>query len=76
MKKAKMIGTRRVVRYAIGSNQVDGEKRSNPCGDYYVMDLLFQRAAETDPTKGWYRKISTVWDPLESTCRHASLSIL
>lgn len=60
MKKATMKGTKRVVRYAIGSNQVDGEKRSNPRGDYYVMDLLFQRAAETDPTKGWYRKLSTV----------------
>ncbi len=59
MKKATMKGTKRVVRYAIGSNQVDGEKRSNPRGDYY-MDLLFQRAAETDPTKGWYRKLSTV----------------
>ena len=50
-----------VVRYAIGSNLGDGGKNCGPRnGPYYVNDLLEQRPADTDPKKGWYRKIKTV----------------
>ena len=30
---------------------------------------------DPEPAAG-YRKVTLAWDPLESTCRHASLSIL
>jgi hypothetical protein len=51
-----------VVRYAIGSNLVDGKDAygNGRCGSYYVLDLLTTMWHEKDPQKGWFRKIKTV----------------
>jgi len=50
-----------VVRYAIGSNLVDGKDAygQGRLGSYYVIDLLTAAPHETDPKKGWFRKTST-----------------
>lgn len=57
------IRTKKVVRYAIGSNLNDQGKDAcgqGSRGSYYVIDLLTTAPHETDPKKGWFRKISTV----------------
>jgi hypothetical protein len=53
--------TKKIVRYSYASNRGDGGNFLSPRqGDFYVQDLLTQQPAETDPKKGWFRKISTV----------------
>jgi hypothetical protein len=51
-----------VVRYAIGSNLVDGKDAygNGRRGSYYVLDLLTTMWHEKDPKKGWFRKKKTV----------------
>lgn len=51
-----------VVRYAVGSNLVDGKDACGQgrLGSYYVMDMLTAAPHEKDPKKGWFRKKKTV----------------
>ena len=43
----------------------------------YLDDLLTEARASLPPRVGaWLASLRPRWDPLESTCRHASLSIL
>ena len=77
---AKTGTTERYVREWLAAQAAGGLVAYDAPSEKYTLppEQAFALADETSPVflPGAYYIISAWWDPLESTCRHASLSIL